>query len=144
MNREDGSSSYASKVGKMRIWSLALLAGCASPVQLPPTISVVIRSSGDDGLSQRLELALERAFSASTRFTLAEGSEKPDLVVTVPENVDWKQRGKRVTAVYRVQFSAERPLARSSSSGNCPEDALDLCARRIVSDASAALQEGAR
>jgi hypothetical protein len=61
---------------------------------------------GDDGLSQRLIVAVETAFRQSSDFRLTPIGAGRRLVVTIMRNVEWEPVGKKINATYTVRFSS--------------------------------------
>jgi hypothetical protein len=59
---------------------------------------------GDDGLTQRLGGAIERAFDKSRDFTPSSGKRPGTLIVKVPKNVDWTEFGNRTQVRFTIDF----------------------------------------
>jgi hypothetical protein len=95
---------------------------------------------GDDGLTNRLIEAIEKAFKASSDFHLSSGKRPGTLVVTIPSNVDWEQVGSRTKVLYMVEFGPVDSRKLRTSRGYCWEDMLTKCATQIVKDAKIAVK----
>ena len=94
---------------------------------------------GDDNLTQGVCRALESEFASSRDWVVLadeSGHEKQvKLIVTIPTNVDWKERGLRTRVFYTVEFksSTDRKLGRKK--GACWENEFRTCASQIVRQA---------
>jgi hypothetical protein len=129
--------------------------GCATNVSTP--IAVEFWYTGDDGLSQKLTVAVETAFRQSADFRLTPidaGGRR--LVVWTMRNVEGEIVGDRTKATYTVRFlsldddASKHPdlqhrlaLAReiSTQRGYCWESEMTRCAAQIVSDAKIAARK---
>src|SRR5436305_218333 len=87
---------------------------------------------GDDGLTQRLTDAIEKALKNSRQFNFSTGRRPGTLLLTIPTNVAWKQIGNRTQANYRVEFSTIERRQLGISTGVCWDDTLTGCAKKIV------------
>src|SRR5581483_11802229 len=72
---------------------------------------------GDDGLTQRLGDALERAFDKSRDFTPSTGKKPGTLIVSVPKNVGWKEFGSRTQVRFTIDFKAADDVTIGRSEG---------------------------
>lgn len=98
---------------------------------------VEVWSGGDDGLTLRLRASLENAFKSSPAFVLSSGKKPGTLIVTIPTHVEWKQFGKRMKVLYRVNFASVDNQPLGGSEGSCWDDELARCANKVVKDATA-------
>src|SRR6476620_9522771 len=93
---------------------------------------VEIWCGGDDNLTQGVCRALESEFASSRDFVVLadeSGHERQvKLIVTIPTNFDWKERGLRTRVFYTVEFksSTDRKLGRKK--GACWENEFRTCA----------------
>jgi hypothetical protein len=129
--------------------------GCARTVSTP--IAVEYWHTGDDGLSQKLQLAVETAFRQSADFRLTPvdtGGRR--LVVWNMRNVEGELVGERTKATCTVKFSSlddntsRNPnleqrfaLAREISIRrvSCWDSEMANCAAQIVREAKIAARE---
>jgi hypothetical protein len=97
---------------------------------------VDVRADGDDGLTQRLADALEKAFRGSPDFTVVTKAEKNTLAVVIPTNVDWRKLGKRTQVLTPIEFSSDdtNKILKVIKIA-CWDDMLSECADRVVKDA---------
>jgi hypothetical protein len=78
---------------------------CATSVSTP--IAVEYWHTGDDGLSQQFQVAVEAAFRRSAEFRLTTVDTRGRrLVVWNIRNVEWEQVGERNKATCTVKFSS--------------------------------------
>jgi hypothetical protein len=128
-------------MGLDRIRAVALIAvatfGMDASAQ--PTLIEVWRG-GDDGLTQRLAVALESAFRASPNFSLSSGKKPGTLVVTVP-HAGWKEIGPRTRVSYAIKFTSTDNRKLGRSTGWCWEDVLENCSAHIVADSKIAARK---
>jgi hypothetical protein len=111
------------------------MAGCATAAAQSP-VPVEIRRGGDDGLTQRFADALETGIGRSGTFTMASGvSHPPFLVLNIPSHLEWTRVGDRVRARFQVEFRRGDSSLLGSSSGDCRETQLEICAARVLNDA---------
>lgn len=111
---------------------------------------------GDDGLSQKLIVAVETAFRQSSDFRLVPIGAGRRLVVTIMRNVQWEPVGEKIKATYTVRFSSldgnasanpdlqERSaLAKEirTRKGSCWDSDLPKCAAQIVDEARIATRD---
>jgi len=100
----------------------------AGPANRTP---VEVWTGGDDGLTQRLRVAIENKFKSSSNFVLSSGKKAGTLIVTIPTHVAWTTEGVRTHLRYAVEFSSSDGSALGRSSGSCWEDNLAECAAQI-------------
>lgn len=115
-----------------------------------PAIPVEFWHVGDDGLSQRLIVAVESAFKQSSDFRLVPIGAGRRLVVTIMRNVEWEPVGEKIKATYTVRCSslddntsANPDLQKRSAlekeistrKGSCWDSDLPKCAAQIVNEA---------
>ena len=97
---------------------------------------------GDDNLSQGLCHALESEFASSPGFIVLADESSHDkhvkLIVTIPTNVDWQERGTRTRVLYTVEFKSSTDRKLGTKSGACWENELNTCASQIVRQAKIA------
>jgi hypothetical protein len=138
-----GRTQMASLLAHLRtvVASSMIMAACAASVMSYERTFVEVWHVGDDGLSQRLAVGLDGAFTRSPDFTLSSGRKPGTLVVTIPSNVEWKQIGKRTQAIYTVRFSSIDGRSLGARKGSCWDDDLSKCADQIVKDAKVAARK---
>jgi hypothetical protein len=110
---------------------------------------------GDGSLSQKLGVAVEKAFRRSPDFRLAAIGKGSRLVVML-RDLEWEMVGKRTRVTYTVRFSSldddasanpdlqqRVALAKAISilKGSCWASELAKCATQIVSDAKTAARK---
>ena len=105
----------------------------SSPIRTP----VEVWCGGDDDLTRRVCHAAVNSFTASSDFDLVDADEKKPgtLVVTVTENVDWKEIGKRTKVYYKVAFTSFDDNKLGSAKGSCWDDDFPKCGARIMKQA---------
>lgn len=152
---------FCNRLMQLKRWrpvSLSLIVffwGCARNVSAP--IGVEYWHTGDDGLSQKLAVAVEAAFRQSPDFRLTAidtGSRR--LVVQNMSNVEWEPVGDRTKATCTVRFSSlddmasRNPniqqrvtLAREISIRrvSCWDDEISRCAAQILNEAAIAARK---
>ena len=100
---------------------------------------------GDDNLTQGVCRALESEFASSRDFVvLADESSherQVKLIVTIPTNVDWKERGRRTRVFYTVEFKSSTDRKLGKKKGACWEKELKTCASQIVKQAKIAARK---
>jgi hypothetical protein len=129
--------------------------GCRTNVSTP--IAVEFWYTGDDGLSQKLTVAVETAFRQSADFRLTSidtGGRR--LVVWSMRNVESEPVGERIKATCSVRFASlednasrnpslqrRLELSREISTRrvSCWESELSNCAAQIVNDAKIAARK---
>ena len=97
---------------------------------------------GDDDLTRRVCHALESGFASSPDFVLLADENSHDkhvrLIVTIPTNVDWQERGTRTRVLYTVKFKSNTGRKLGTKSGACWENELNTCASQILKQAKIA------
>ena len=94
--------------------------------------------TGDDSLSQRMCQAFFAAFESSPDFNLQEENKPGNLIVSIPENVGWREVGKRTTILYRVEFSTSDDRVFMKRKGWCWHEEYAKCANQILKEAKVA------
>ena len=110
-----------------------------SPGSNPIRTPVEVWCGGDDALTQRVCEATVNSFAASSDFDLVDADEKKPgtLVVTVTENVDWKEIGQRTKVSYKVAFTSLEDKKLGSAKGSCWDDDFAKCGAQIMKRATA-------
>ena len=96
---------------------------------------------GDDDFSQRMRQAFFAAFESSPDFDLQEENKPGNLIVTIPENVGWKEVGKRTNITYLVEFSTSDERVLMTRKGWCWHEEYGKCANQILKDAKVAARK---
>jgi hypothetical protein len=63
------------------------------------------------------------------------------MIVTIPTNVDWKERGTRTRVFYTVEFTSSNDRNLGKKKGECWENELKICASQIVRQAKIAARK---
>jgi hypothetical protein len=113
---------------------LAIFQKEAAPIS-PTKIPVEVWCGGDDMLTRGVCYALEDAFASSADFALSDGHPPGILVVTIPTNVDWKEKGKRTRVFYTVEFTTADDKMLRTRKGKCWNDDFARCVNQIVKQA---------
>lgn len=114
------------------IFLTATLCACATTESaVGDTVAIV--TVGDDGLTQRLADAVE-ANARSARFTISTAGQPASLTIRIPTHVGWENVGSRMRVKYRAEFQ-RRGVTKSSTSGECWDNELSVCASQIVAAA---------
>jgi hypothetical protein len=98
-------------------------------------IPVQVWRGGDDGLTLRLDDAIEDAFKASSDFVLSSTSGTNAMKVVIPTNVPARRVGSHLEAHFHVEFKSIDDEVLGVSDGTCWDDALAVCADQILKDA---------
>jgi hypothetical protein len=116
----------------------------ATPVKQSQT-PVELWCGGDDNLTQGVCRALDSEFASTQDFVIRTGEssgERPvTLIVTIPTNVDWKERSKRTRVFYTVEFKSSGDKKLGAKKGACWENDLKACASQIVKQARTAARK---
>ena len=100
---------------------------------------------GDDNLTQGVCRALESEFASSRDFFIVADERSHErqvrLIVTIPTNVDWKERGTRTRLFYTVEFKSSTDRKLGKKKGSCWENELKTCASQIVKQAKIAARK---
>jgi hypothetical protein len=102
---------------------------------------VEVWRGGDDELTVRLKDAVESAFKTSPDFVLSTAKKPGTLLVKIPSRVRFKQVDMRKQVLYDAVFSSTDGRNVGTSSGSCWDDALMICASKIVKDAKIAARK---
>jgi hypothetical protein len=126
---------------------VVLVCGCRTNVS--PPVAVEYWHTGDDSLSQKLQVAVESAFRESTDFRLTPTDiVGRRLIVWTMRNVEGELVGDRTKATYTVRFSSlddnasrnpdlqqrlSLAMEISTQRGSCWESEMSRCAAQILS-----------
>lgn len=113
----------------------------ASLLASPKRIPIEVWSGGDDGLTQRFRVAVERTFESSAEFALSTGKKPGTVVATIPTHVQWVKQGSRTQLQYELQFTSIDESRVGDSKGRCWEDELANCTARVYRDAKRAARK---
>ena len=97
--------------------------------------------TGDDLLSQRMCQAFFAAFESSPDFDLQEENKPGNLIVTIPQNVGWREVGKRTKISYVVEFSTSDDRVFMTRKGSCWHEDYKKCANQILKEAKVAARK---
>jgi len=101
----------------------------------PTKTLVELWCGGDDSLTRGVCYAVDKAFEASADFAFNDEEAKPQLVVRIPTNVDWKEKNQRTHVFYVVEFTSADDKKLSKRKGNCWDDDFSVCANQILAEA---------
>ncbi len=96
---------------------------------------------GDDLFSQGMCKAFFAAFESTPAFDLQDENKPRNLIVTIPENVGWKEVGKRTKITYIVEFSTSDDRVFMTRKGWCWHEEYAKCANQILKDAKVAARK---
>jgi len=96
---------------------------------------------GDDDFSTRMCKAFFAAFESSPDFNLQEENKPGNLIVTIPENVGWKEVGKRTKITYVVEFGMSDKPVFMKRRGWCWHEEYAKCANQILKEARVAARK---
>jgi hypothetical protein len=124
---------------------LITLVGLAPVSEKTPTNQnkpvVEVRCGGDDNLTQGVCRNVYNEFASNPDFVITDEDNKGALIVSIPTNVRWKERGKRIRVFYIAEFLLNDGKKLSKKKGECWEDDLKACASQVLKQArSAALK----
>lgn len=136
----------------MQINILAIVLACLflpvqnSAIDAKRTVTFVeLWCGGDDNLTQGLCRAVESEFGSSRDFVLlvdeSNRESETKLIVTIPTNVDWKERGGRTKVFYTVEFKSTTDKKLGKKKGACWENDLKSCASQILRQAKTAARK---
>ena len=130
----------------MQITALLLtLVGLALVFQETPTHQskpvVEVRCGGDDNLTQGVCRNVYNEFASSPDFVTTDEGNTGTLIVSIPTNVHWKERGKRIRVFYVVEFLSNNEKKLSKKKGECWEDDLKTCASLVLKQARSAARK---
>ena len=103
----------------------------STPVKQRQTI-VEVWCGGDDNLTQGVCRTLDSEFASTSDFVVSSGETRGTLIVHIPTNVDWKQRGMKTRVFYTVEFESTNEKKLDSMKGECWENDFKECASQIV------------
>src|SRR6185369_5232890 len=96
---------------------------------------------GDDVFSKGMCQAFFAAFESSPDFNLQERNKLGNLIVTIPQNVGWKEVGKRTRVTYVVEFSTSDERVFMTRKGWCWHEEYAKCASLILKEAKVAARK---
>jgi len=96
---------------------------------------------GDDVFSKGMCQAFFAAFESSPDFNLQEKNKLGNLIITIPENVGWKEVGKRTKVTYVVEFSTSDERVFMIRKGWCWHEEYAKCASLILKEAKVAARK---
>ena len=125
----------------MLIVLLITLVGFASefhktPIN-PSKLFVEVRCGGDDNLTQGVCRNIYNEFASTPDFVITDKHNTGSLIINVPTNVHWKERGKRTIVFYIVEFLSSYEKKLGKKKGECWEDNLKTCAVQVLKEARA-------
>lgn len=111
-----------------------LMFPAAQSVSGPPTIDripVELRLIGDDGLTQKLVVALEKDLQASATLRPASEADRNIVFIESDSNVQWDELGGKSVIIYTVHVfpSYGRGVTRT---GICYESGISKCVKEIA------------
>ena len=116
------------------VWMLQNKSPQSNRIRTP----VELWCGGDDSLTQRVCSAAYNALGASPNFKRVDVEEqKPGtLVVTITENVGWKEIGTRTKVSYKVEFTSVDDKKLGAMKGSCWDDDIAVCGAQILKRAT--------
>ena|ERR1044071_4563435 len=111
-----------------------------SPVKQSQTV-VEVWCGGDDNLTQGVCHAVDSEFTSSPDFIVSNGEKPGVLIITIPTNVDWKQRGKKTRVFYKVEFTSNNDEKLGAKKGECWENDFKTCASQVIRHARIAARK---
>jgi len=105
------------------------------------TTPVELWCVGDDLFSQRMCKAFFAAFESSPDFDPQEENKLGNLIVTIPQNVGWKEIGRRTKITYVVEFSTSDERVFMTRKGWCWHKEYAKCANLILKEAREAARK---
>jgi len=103
-----------------------------SPLKQSQT-PVQVWCGGDDNLTQGVCRTLYTEFASNPQFVVSEDEQRPGtLIVRIPTNVNWKDRGKKTRVFYTVEFKSSDDKKLDAMNGECWENEFKECASQIV------------
>jgi len=131
----------------MQINILAVILVCvvptfqtSGPVKQSQTL-VEVWCGGDDNLTQGVCRALDSEIAATPDFIVSSGERPGTLIVSIPINVDWKEREKKTKVFYTVEFKSTNGKKLGRKKGACWENDFRTCATQIVRHAKIAARK---
>ena len=114
-----------------------ILCGTGTAAKAP--MRVELWTGGDDGLTQKFSVALEKALISSSDFAWdSDEGTVGTLVVRIPNHVAWRKKRGRTRIIYRVEFSTKDNRRIGQSQGCCWERSVKKCAKEVLLDAKSA------
>jgi hypothetical protein len=110
------------------------------PVKESQTL-VEVWCGGDDNLTQGVCRALDSEFASTPDFVGSSGERPGTLIVSIPTNVNWKERGKKTEVFYTVEFKSTNGKELGTKKGACWENDFRTCATQIVRQAKIAARK---
>lgn len=107
----------------------------------PPKPPVELWCTGDDLYSQWMCKAFFAAFESSPDFDLQDENKPGNLIVAIPENVDWKKVKNRTKILYVVEFRTAHDRVFMTRKGWCWEKEYAVCAGQILKEAKIAARK---
>lgn len=108
--------------------------------QIKPVI-VEVWCGGDDNLTQGVCRNVYNEFASTSDFVITDENNTGALIVSIPTNVHWKERGKRIRVFYAVEFLSNNKKKLSKKKGECWEDDLKTCASQVLKQARFAARQ---
>ena len=102
---------------------------------------VEIRCGGDDNLTQGVCRNVYNEFASTSDFVITDEDNTASLIVSIPTNVHWKERGKRTRVFYAVEFLSNNEKRLGKKKGECWEDDLKTCAFQVLKHARVAARK---
>ena len=102
---------------------------------------VEVRCGGDDNLTQGVCRNVYNKFASTPDFVITDEDNTGALIVSIPTNVHWKERGKRTRVFYIVEFLSNDGKKLSKKKGECWEDDLKTCASQVLKQARSAARK---
>jgi hypothetical protein len=115
---------------------LGSVASSSVALESPHRWRIGISVRGDDGLTQKFQVALEAAIRRSEDFTDTFSANVPfDATMAIPNHVGWVEtkKGTRIFAV--VIFIGPGGRYLGASTPECFEASMSDCAERVLADA---------
>jgi hypothetical protein len=107
-----------------------------SPHSKPVRTPFEVWCGGDDSLTQWVCDAADKALTASPDFFMPDETTPGTLVVTITENVEWKEIGKRTKVFYKVEFTSVDEKKLGAIKGTCWDDNYAVCGAQILKSAT--------
>jgi hypothetical protein len=125
---------------------LITLVGFSCVSEIMPTdqgkpVIVEVRCGGDDNLTQGVCRNVYNEFASTADFVITDEDNTATLIVYIPTNVNWKQRGKRTRVFYKVEFLSNNEKQLSKKKGECWDDDFKTCASQVLKHARSAARK---
>jgi hypothetical protein len=120
--------------------------GCLAPVlQERPTNQskpvVEVQCGGDDNLTQAVCRNIYNELKSTPDFALTDDDDTGALIVSIPTNVHWKERGKRTRVFYVAEFLSNNKRMLGRKKGECWEDDLQTCTSQVLKQTRSAARK---